>query len=40
MLYCQVHAGLPDEKTARAELETITARKVRLLGDRVSRATA
>ncbi|MFI6425130.1 hypothetical protein [Promicromonospora sp. NPDC050880] len=40
MLYRQVRAGLLDDETARAELNGLATLKIRLLGDRVSRATA
>jgi len=40
MLYREVREGSLDERTARAQLEGIARLKVRLLGDRVSRATA
>ncbi len=40
MLYREVREGLLDEKAARAQLEGIATLKIRLLGDRVSRATA
>ncbi|WP_418909167.1 hypothetical protein [Glutamicibacter endophyticus] len=40
LLYRQVRQGTLDEKTARQELEGIASLKIRLLGDRVSRATA
>ncbi|MFI2364012.1 hypothetical protein [Promicromonospora sp. NPDC019610] len=40
ILYRDADAGLLDEKTARALLERVATLKVRLLGDRVSRATA
>ncbi|MFE6236040.1 hypothetical protein [Cellulosimicrobium sp. NPDC057862] len=40
MLYRDVRRGVLDEKTARARLEGIASLKIRLLGDRVSRATA
>ena len=40
MLYRDVRRGALDEKTARARLDGIASLKIRLLGDRVSRATA
>lgn len=40
ILYHDADAGLLDEKTARALLDRIATLKIRLLGDRVSRATA
>ena len=40
MLYRDVRHGVLDEKTARARLDGIATLKIRLLGDRVSRATA
>ena len=40
MLYRDVRDGVLDEKTARARLEGVAGLKIRLLGDRVSRATA
>lgn len=40
MLYREVNAGSLDEATARAQLEGLATLKIRLLGDRVSRATA
>lgn len=40
MLYRDVRRGVLDEKTARARLEGVATLKIRLLGDRVSRATA
>jgi hypothetical protein len=40
MLYSEVREGSLDEKTARAQLDGIATLKIRLLGDRVSRATA
>ncbi len=40
MLYRDVRDGVLDETTARARLEGVAALKIRLLGDRVSRATA
>jgi predicted nucleic acid-binding protein len=40
MLYRQVRDGSLREKDARAQLEGLAALKIRLLGDRVSRATA
>lgn len=40
MLYREVRDGTLDEKSARAELEGLAGLKIRLLGDRVSRATA
>lgn len=40
MLYRDVRRGVLDEKTARARLESLATLKMRLLGDRVSRATA
>lgn len=40
LLYRDVVAGRRTEAQARAVLESVTAVKVRLLGDRVSRATA
>jgi hypothetical protein len=39
-LYRAVREGRLDEKTGRARLEGIAALKIRLLGDRVSRANA
>ncbi|WP_245534364.1 hypothetical protein [Xylanimonas cellulosilytica] len=39
-LYRDVRAGELDETTARERLEGIAALKIRLLGDRVSRAVA
>ena len=39
-LYGDVRAGRLDEKAGRAKLESLAALKIRLLGDRVSRATA
>lgn len=40
LLFRQVRQGTLDEKSARQELEGIASLKIRLLGDRVSRATA
>ncbi|MBE9926399.1 type II toxin-antitoxin system VapC family toxin [Cellulosimicrobium cellulans] len=40
MLYQDVRRGLLDEKTARERLEGVASLRIRLLGDRVSRATA
>jgi predicted nucleic acid-binding protein len=40
MLYGEVRDGSLGEKDARAQLEGLAALKIRLLGDRVSRATA
>lgn len=40
MLYREVRDGALGEKDARAQLEGLAALKIRLLGDRVSRATA
>jgi hypothetical protein len=40
MLYREAREGLLDEKTARAQLDGIATLKLRLLGDRVSRAVA
>lgn len=40
MLYREAHAGLLDEKAARAQLTGLATLRIRLLGDRVSRATA
>lgn len=40
MLYREVKAGSLDEATARDQLEGLATLKIRLLGDRVSRATA
>ncbi|WP_144710996.1 type II toxin-antitoxin system VapC family toxin [Curtobacterium pusillum] len=39
-LYREVRAGSMDEQTARALLDGLAALRIRLLGDRVSRATA
>ncbi|GAA1675866.1 hypothetical protein [Microbacterium lacus] len=39
-LYRQTRAGQLDEKAARAALDRLATMKIRLLGDRVSRATA
>ena len=39
-LYREVRAGSLDEKEGRARLETLAGLKMRLLADRVSRATA
>lgn len=39
-LYRQTRMGQLDDKAARAALERLAAMKIRLLGDRVSRATA
>lgn len=39
-LYTEVRSGGLDEKTARRHLEGLTELRIRLLGDRVSRATA
>lgn len=40
MLYRDVRAGTITEADGRAQLEGLAAMKIRLLGDRVSRATA
>ena len=40
MLYQDVRRGALDEKTARERLEGVASLRIRLLGDRVSRATA
>ncbi|PSS43944.1 hypothetical protein C6401_09340 [Arthrobacter woluwensis] len=40
LLYREAHAGLLDDKDARAQLTGLAALRIRLLGDRVSRATA
>ncbi|MCR2826730.1 hypothetical protein [Microbacterium sp. zg.Y909] len=40
LLYQQVRAGALDERVALARLERLAELKIRLLGDRVSRATA
>lgn len=40
MLYRETRQGVLDEKTAREQLEAVAALKMRLLGDRVSRAVA
>jgi predicted nucleic acid-binding protein len=40
ILYRDVRSGALDEKTGRAHLEGLAGLKIRLLGDRVSRATA
>nr|WP_128082923.1 hypothetical protein [Cellulosimicrobium sp. MM] len=40
MLYQEVRRGALDEKTARERLEGLASLRIRLLGDRVSRATA
>ena len=40
MLYRDVRRGVLDETTARARLDGLATLKIRLLGDRVSRATA
>ncbi|GII97813.1 hypothetical protein Slu03_01910 [Sediminihabitans luteus] len=40
LLWAEVRAGSLDERTALAQLERLASLKVRLLGDRVSRATA
>ncbi|QAY72190.1 hypothetical protein ET445_01380 [Agromyces protaetiae] len=40
LLYREVREGVLDERTARETLEGIATLKIRLLGDRVSRATA
>lgn len=40
ILYREVREGSLDEKTARVQLDGIATLKIRLLGDRVSRATA
>jgi hypothetical protein len=40
LLYREARGGQLDERTARARLEGLAALKIRLLGDRVSRATA
>ena len=39
-MYRAVRAGTVDEVTARSVLDHVTTMKIRLLGDRVSRATA
>jgi hypothetical protein len=39
-LYRDVRAGVLDEKEGRRRLEALAGLKIRLLGDRVSRATA
>ena len=40
LLYRAVRSGALDEQVARARLERLAELKIRLLGDRVSRATA
>ena len=40
MLYQETREGVLDEADARAQLDTLAGLKIRLLGDRVSRATA
>ena len=40
MLYQDVREGRLDEKSGRSQLEGLAGMKIRLLGDRVSRATA
>ncbi len=40
MLYREVREGQLDEETARDLLDALTALKIRLLGDRVSRGVA
>ena len=40
LLYAEVRDGAIDERTARDQLEKLASVKVRLLGDRVSRAVA
>lgn len=40
LLYGQVRSGLIEAEAARAFLEDLAGMKIRLLGDRVSRATA
>ena len=40
LLYREVRAGALDERSARDQLEGVATLRVRLLGDRVSRATA
>jgi hypothetical protein len=40
LLYAEVRSGALDERTARDQLEKLASVKVRLLGDRVSRAVA
>lgn len=40
MVYREVRDGSLDEKSARADLDGLASLKIRLLGDRVSRATA
>ncbi|KQZ85722.1 hypothetical protein ASD56_05365 [Microbacterium sp. Root166] len=40
LLYAEVRAGTLDEPTAREQLEKLASVKIRLLGDRVSRAVA
>ena len=40
MLHQETRDGAVDEAVARAQLETLAGLKIRLLGDRVSRATA
>ena len=40
ILYRQVRAGEVEERAARAVNERVTAMRIRLLGDRVSRGTA
>lgn len=40
MLYREARSGLLDEKSARTQLTGLATLRIRLLGDRVSRATA
>lgn len=40
LLYREVRAGALSDKDARAQLEGLASMRIRLLGDRVSRATA
>lgn len=40
MLYREARSGRVDDRTARARMEGIATLRIRLLGDRVSRATA
>ena len=40
LLYREVRAGALSDKDARAQLEGLASLRIRLLGDRVSRATA
>jgi predicted nucleic acid-binding protein len=40
LLYREVHTGELDEASGRAQLERLAELRIRLLGDRVSRATA